>query len=102
MDAITLGTIAQPTLPVVNAGQLDCTAYWPSRNWFWVPYEFTSSVVHATVVYVTNDDDKSVRTTTVYNDLPGGLTAPSTNAAGTQTTRVTIETAQGKFDTVDL
>jgi len=59
-------------------------------------------MVHATVVYITNDDDGSVRTTTIFNDLPSGMTPPSTNAAGTHTVQVTMETARNEFSTFDL
>ena len=86
----------------MNGCQADCAASIASSVWFWSEVSYLSSIVHATVVYITNDDDGRVRSTTVYNDLPAGVTAPSTNAAGTQTAIVTIETAQQEFTTIEL
>jgi hypothetical protein len=96
------GTLAQSNAPVINGCQANCAASIASADWVWSSASFLSSVVYATVVYITNEDDGSVRTSTIYNELPTGVTPPPTNAAGTQTAHVTIETARGKFTTVEL
>lgn len=96
------GTLAQSNASVINGCQADCAASIASANWYWASYSFLSSVVYATVVYITDEDNGSVRTSTIYNELPSGVTPPATNAAGTQTAHIAIETARGKFTTVEL
>ena len=94
---------AQTTLaPLVNGCQPKCQLNSDASHWQWQPVTITGSVVYATIIHITNDNDGSVRTTTIYNELPKGLKPPPTNKAGTQTKSVTIETARGKFTTFAL
>ena len=96
-------TLAQTTLaPLVSGCQPNCGLVSAASHWQWLPVSITDTVVYATVVYITNDDDGSVRTTTIFNEMPSGVSPPPTNAAGTQTAPLTIETALGEYTTLDL
>lgn len=100
--AVLLSGVNGQSRAPVNGCTPDCEAMVANGHWVWWPVSITSSMVHATVLYVTNDEDGSVRTTTIFNDLPSGMTPPSTNAAGTHTAQVTMETAKNEFSTFDL
>ena len=87
--------------PPVSGCQPGCSAYVWQSHWGWFPVSVTGTVTHATIVYIVNDAGQT-RTSTIFNELPEGMTPPPTNEAGTQTAAATVETELGKYTTVTL
>lgn len=63
--------------------------------------EFSTTIVAATVIEIINTASNTTRTTTVYNELPDGLTVPSTNAAETHIEQI-VYTRSGEELTTEL
>jgi hypothetical protein len=81
----------------------DCTVtVYAIEDLRWTPRYFSTTIVAATVVQIVNTDLDTTRTTTVFNELPAGYTAPTnTNAQGTQTVQVTY-LRSGTLSTTDV
>jgi hypothetical protein len=54
----------------------------------WARPTFTSTIVAGTVVYKVHRRLGTTATSTIFNELPPGVTLPPTNAAGTRVTTV--------------
>jgi hypothetical protein len=85
----------------VSGCQPECSAYVWESHWTWMKQSITATVTHATIVYIVNDEGQT-RTSTIFNELPEGVTPPPTNAAGTHTAAATVETEFGKYTTLTL
>jgi hypothetical protein len=96
-------TILPPTTTATTTScQANCTTgITHPIHYQWFEVQVASSIVAATVVVIT-DDDGSVDSSTIFNELPEGLVPPPTNAAGTQTAQVILETRPGEYLTSDL
>lgn len=56
----------------------------------------------ATVILFVDDSTNKTITSTKSNILPDDVSLPPTNAAGTQTSRITVETALGEYTVIDV
>jgi hypothetical protein len=72
------------------------------RQWKWKRAKVTGNITVATVVYIVDERTNQTRISTKTNSLPAGITSIPTNAAGTHTSKVTIETAPGRNATVEV
>jgi hypothetical protein len=99
---LTLGTCAQNTSASITGCRPQCEIAVSALTWNWRSASITSSIVYATVLYITDDVDGTVRTSTLLNELPSGITVPSLNQAGTHVEQATVETAKGRFTTIEL
>ena len=94
--------VTRISVPPVSGCQPSCVALAASRFWSWSALEVTSSIDYATVMTIIDEENGSIHITTIFNELPSGISPPAVNEAGSQTAQVTIETAKFQFTTIDL
>lgn len=80
----------------------NCSAHQIDFHYYWASQKVTATLTAATVVLVVDQQRRTTKTETVYNDLPAGVTPPPTNAKGTHTASINIATAFGKSTVVEL
>ena len=95
-------TVVRATNETLRQCVANCSAGEVVERYYWASQSITATLTAATIVYVVDQEKKTTRTETRFNELPDGVTLPPTNAAGTQTTSVTILTEFGKSKVVEL
>lgn len=80
----------------------NCSVAGVAGHYYWAKQQITATLTAATVIYIVDKKKGTTRTETKYNELPAGVTPPPTNAAGTQTTSITVYPQYGVSSIMEL